>query len=114
MITETKKLAPLIRVYLSGPMTGKPDLNFPLFNAEATRLREYGYVVVNPAEVHSDATPDHDYFHFLREDIKLLCDCHVIALLPGWENSNGASFERYVAHKLNIQVAMASALGKAS
>lgn len=37
------------RLYLSGPMTGKPALNFPAFHAEAARLLALGYEVVNPA-----------------------------------------------------------------
>ena len=27
------------RIYISGPMTGRIDLNFPAFHAEAARLR---------------------------------------------------------------------------
>jgi hypothetical protein len=39
------------KIYLSGPMTGLPDLNFPAFHAEAARLRALGYDVINPAEL---------------------------------------------------------------
>jgi Domain of unknown function (DUF4406) len=38
------------RIYLAGPCTGIPDLNCPLFNAEATRLRALGYAIENTAE----------------------------------------------------------------
>ena len=39
------------RIYLSGAMTGCPDLNFPAFHAAAKALRERGLVVINPAEI---------------------------------------------------------------
>jgi recombination protein RecT len=34
------------RIYISGPMTGLPELNFPAFNAEAARLRALGFEAV--------------------------------------------------------------------
>ena len=40
-----------MRIYISGPMTGKPDFNHPAFNAAAIRLREEGHFVINPAEL---------------------------------------------------------------
>ena len=41
-------------IYIAGPMTGKQDLNFPLFHREAARLRADGWTVVNPAEINPD------------------------------------------------------------
>lgn len=90
------------RLYLSGPMTGLPDLNFPAFNRAARALRREGFEVVNPAEINEDA--DLDWHACLRADIKALCDCDVIVLLPGWEGSNGAHLEVHVAHRLGLSV----------
>ena len=45
------------RIYLSGAMTGYPDLNFPAFHAAAKALRERGLVVVNPAEIKPEGEP---------------------------------------------------------
>ena len=39
------------RIYISGPMTGMPEHNFPAFHAAADRLRKAGWSVVNPAVV---------------------------------------------------------------
>jgi len=40
MTTETTETMRRInRIYLSGPMTGIADYNFPAFNAAAARLR---------------------------------------------------------------------------
>lgn len=95
-------------IYLSGPMTGLPELNFPAFHAEAARLRALGYRVVNPAELCPD--PSVPWETCMREDIKALCDCTTLALLPGWENSKGAHLELYLAHRLGLEVKTAESI----
>ncbi|WP_156773566.1 DUF4406 domain-containing protein, partial [Paraburkholderia tropica] len=45
-----------MKLYLAGPMTGYAELNFPLFRAEAARLRALGFEIVNPAELNADPT----------------------------------------------------------
>lgn len=90
-------------VYLSGPMTGLPDLNFPAFTAAATQLRSQGLRVINPAELNPDQNASwHDC---MRADIKALCDCNAIALMPGWERSAGANLELHIAHRLGLRIA---------
>ena len=92
------------RLYLSGPMTGLPGLNFAAFNTAALALRAQGFVVVNPAEINPDgAMPWH---LCMRADIKALCDCDAIVLLPGWERSQGAALELHVAQRLQLEVLM--------
>lgn len=91
-----------MKLYLSGPMTGYMDLNFPAFHAAAARLRERGHDVVNPAEVNPDAAMPWE--QCMREDIKALCDCEAIVLLPGWEGSKGAHLELHIAHRLGLRV----------
>ena len=95
-------------VYLSGPMTGLPGLNFPAFNAEAARLRGLGYEVVNPTEINPDDTML--WATCMRADIKALCDCTTIAVLPGWMNSKGAKLEMHVAQHLGLRVTAAGDL----
>lgn len=94
--------AGISRVYLSGPMTGVPHINFPAFHAVAARLRGKGYDVVNPAELNPDANMP--WAECMRADIKALCDCDTLALLPGWENSQGAHLEMHIAHRIGIRV----------
>lgn len=90
------------RIYISGPMTGKPDLNFPAFNEAAAKLRSMGFSVANPAEINPDASLS--WLQCMRADIKALCDCDTLVLLPGWEDSNGAHIELQVAHRLGIKI----------
>lgn len=89
-------------VYISGPMSGLPDLNFPAFNAAAQQLRGLGLNAVNPAEINPDSAMS--WTACMRADIKALCDCDAIALLPGWERSKGAHLELHLAHRLGLDV----------
>lgn len=91
-----------MKVYLSGPMTGIPEFNYPAFHATTAKLRAAGYEVVNPAEVNPDASLS--WQQCLREDIKHLCDCEALALMPGWQNSQGAHLEMHIAHRLGIKI----------
>ena len=89
-----------MRVYLSGPMTGIPDNNFPAFHAWAARLRAQGFDVVSPAEL-----PEAETWEMcLRKDMRELPTCDAIALMPGWERSKGAHLELHVAHRLGMEV----------
>lgn len=96
------------RVYLSGPMTGLPDFNFPAFNVEAERLRALGYDVVNPVDINPDTTTP--YNECLRNDLKALLTCDTIAMLDGWMNSNGAHLEMHIAHRVGIAVVEAKTI----
>lgn len=92
------------RLYISGPMTGLPELNFPAFNAAASFLRDLGHEVVNPAELNPEPTAS--WHECMRRDIKALCDCDTIVLLEGWQRSNGAQLELHVAHRLGMKVVL--------
>lgn len=90
------------RLYLSGGMSGYPDHNFPAFNEQAAKLRAAGFEVVNPAELNPD--PSMTWEECLRVDIRELCSCDAIALMPGWERSKGANLELHIAHRLGLEV----------
>lgn len=40
-----------MRIYISGPMTGKPDLNRSAFDAAEKRLTAQGHFVINPHDL---------------------------------------------------------------
>lgn len=80
-------------VYLSGPMTGHPDWNYPAFHNAAAKLRASGYAVVNPAEAY-DGNTTLPFDVYLRHDLRsILQDCDTIVVLEGWEKSPGAVLE---------------------
>ena len=89
-------------IYVSGPMTGLPELNFPAFHAAAKMLRDQGHQVRNPAEVGEE--PGLQWEDYMRKDLRLLCECDTIYLLPGWEKRKGAHLELHIAHRLGMEV----------
>ena len=100
-----------MRAYLSGPMTGQPELNFPAFNETARLLRSAGHEVVNPAELNPDPTTSWE--DCMRTDIKALCDCSHIVMLAGWETSKGAHLELQIAHRLGMGIEFVGTFGDA-
>ena len=100
-------------IYVAGPMTGIPEFNFPAFHAAADKLAAEGWGVINPAgldeadvDANGDATKPWDYY--LRRDIKYLADATAIYMLPGWENSKGASLEHHIAQALGMEIIYAA------
>lgn len=109
------------RVYLAGPMRGKPFFNFPAFDRAAERLRQAGFDVFSPAEndrllfpheAWNNPTGDekealaHGFnlrvaFCF---DVIALINSDAIALLPGWNFSKGATLEYRIAKYLGLEV----------
>ena len=90
------------RIYLSGPMTGYPELNFPAFHAAADVLRSKGLEVANPAEI--DPEGEQSWSACMRAGLKAMLDCCTVALLPGWEDSKGANIEARLALNLGMRV----------
>lgn len=88
--------------YISGPMTGLPENNFPAFHKAAAELRAKGYPVINPAEY--DEVEGLQWHQYLRKDIRLLMHCSNVIVLPGWENSKGARLEVHIARELGMTV----------
>jgi hypothetical protein len=95
------------RVYIAGPMTNHPDLNYPEFNKVAAQLRELGYTVENPAE--NKEPPCGSWEGYMRLAIGQLVKCDEIHLLRGWSQSRGAVIERRIAGELGLVVSGASA-----
>ena len=90
------------RIYIAGPMSGLPELNFPAFHAEAARLRALGYEVVNPAEINAEHPGD--WASCMKADLKQMMDCNGIYLLPGWTESRGATLEHSLAQTLGMVI----------
>lgn len=92
-----------MRVYLSGPMSGLPNLNFEAFDTAMRLLIAQGHDVVSPADLNRKRGLK-TYEEYLREDIRLLLDCDTIYLLHGWETSYGAQIELHVARAIGLKI----------
>lgn len=112
-----------MRLYIAGPMNGHPFLNYPAFDALAVELRSRGYEVASPAEsdrrfvkditgsanchmIHGFAEGDAERFldclgvtreEVLDGDMEAIAEGDGVVMLPGWEDSVGATAERAAA-----------------
>lgn len=91
--SATRRVSECKKIYISGPMSGYDECNYPAFNAAAEELRSLGYEVFNPAEHNTGAS----YWQTLRGDMEALLTCDAVAVLPGWHLSAGASVEVHIA-----------------
>ena len=119
-----------MRVYCSGPMAGKPDLNRAAFDAAEKRLTAQRHFVINPhriSELFGTAAElsasFREYYRLLSNyeclmakygtrvaravmdaDLAAVRSCDAIYLLRGWETSRGAKKElaEALAHGLTV------------
>jgi len=89
-----------MKLYVAGPMTGKPDLNFPAFHEMTAKLRALGHTVLNPAEV----PQGFEYEEYMTIDFAYISVCDGIVLLDGWKESSGAIREVAFAQENNKQI----------
>lgn len=89
--------------FVSGPMRGVPQNNFPRFKLVTDYLRSHGQSVWSPHEAFGGDTsrPLKDYF---AEDLSLLPRADSIVFLPGWQNSAGARIEYLLAKELGLSM----------
>ena len=87
-------------VYLSGPMTGVKDFNYPEFNWAASVLTNLGFIVLNPATIPVGL----EYNQYLDIDMAMVRAATLICVLDGWKKSKGAKAELAYAECLNKPV----------
>ena len=101
--------------YLAGPMTGYAQCNIPTFEQATRDLRGQGIEVINPVELDPEDTykasiasntghinyktiGDDSKGRIMGRDISELIDhADTVVLLKGWEESQGAMMECFVA-----------------
>ena len=89
----------MAKVYISGPIS---SYDYPerkqFFLSVQKMLEKKGYEVYNPIlnGLPKEATTN----EHMRVDIKMLCECDTILMLPKWNHSAGCT------HELNVAVAI--------
>lgn len=98
--------------FISGPMSGYEDFNYPLFHEVGRYLTEKRELFFSPAHHpmsgHELEPPEPDeamsWEYYMRRSLKMLLYSDRILMLPGWEDSRGASIEREIADVLKISI----------
>jgi 5-methylcytosine-specific restriction protein A len=101
------------KVYIAGPMRGKPEWNKEAFDAAELRFSKQGWHVFNPHKMGHAAGYQHDVTdgncgkhlrHVFLQDAVTICNVDALAVLLGWENSSGATVEVALAQCLSIPI----------
>ena len=96
-------------VYLSGPMTGRPDYNRAAFEVAANVLRALGNEVINPHELPEPegltGDPEKDWCLYLARDLVLIAyHVNIIVALPAWDESRGSRLEIEFARRVGKRI----------
>ena len=93
-------------VYISGPITGNPDYEDD-FGRAWVYLNNKGHAPVSPVDIGRELKEklkrEPTWEEYMRADIKALMDCDAIYLLGGWEVSEGARLEEWIAFRIGIK-----------
>lgn len=82
----------MIRIYISGAITGTDDY-MERFKAAEDMLKADGYMVYNPAHANSFMPEGTTYEEYMKVSFLLLDMADTIYMLKGWEKSCGANRE---------------------
>lgn len=94
-----------LTVYLCGPITGLPNLNREAFEEAERTLTEKGYNVINPHKIPEHVgAKDQSWQGYMKRCIPYLVKADLVALLPNWSKSKGASREFDICVDFNIHV----------
>jgi uncharacterized protein DUF4406 len=98
------------KAYLAGPMRGIEEYNFHAFGRATAVLRHVGWDVWSPAEhdesegFNQKTDEAQPLAYYMERDLPPLCRSDAVIVLPGWEESVGASLEVHTAHVCEIPV----------
>jgi hypothetical protein len=109
-----------MRVYLCGPMRGCPAWNAAAFDKYAAQWTMEGHTVLSPvardriqgldpttATREELAAKAGDWVwlrQVIAEDVEMICQVDILAVLPGWEDSTGATVEVALALFLRLPI----------
>ena len=89
-----------MKFYISGPMTGIKDFNYPEFIKAEKSLIDTNIDVFSP---HNAPKLD-SWQEYMRYDIAELTKCTHIMMLDGWRKSKGAKIEHRIARDLGMVI----------
>lgn len=87
---------PILKVYLAGPISADPKKLRHRFNVIAHYLKKMNIAVLNPASLPMGL----DESEYMDICCAMIRSCEKVIMLKGWEESEGATAEYYLAKKL--------------
>lgn len=106
---------PNTTVYISGPVTGIPELNRPQFMLAQRMLLSSGCSVFNPSHIDGPIDPlkgDEMWQYYMHYCVQAIPSCHSMLMLPHWQNSKGAKEEHRIAKMLGLTIYYSPVLDK--
>lgn len=96
-----------MKIYISGPITGRENLNKEAFDDVAKNYAAQGIAVFNPQDIAAPAETLEGkplWQYYMRECVRNIPDCTHIYMLKGWFRSEEATEERRIANMLGLTV----------
>lgn len=92
----------MMRVYISGKITGEPLAAVrEKFEKAEVYLLAKGYQPVNPLK--NGLAQESSWESHMRTDIKIMMNCEGIHMLSDWKFSSGATIEKRLAEDLKFE-----------
>lgn len=99
-----------MKTYISGRISGRPlDEVRAEFEQAAEKLRRFNLVPVSPLD--NGLTAEDPWHEHIGRDVALLLQCEAIYMLPGWQQSEGATIEYLIARQRRMRIFRAETLG---
>ena len=95
-----------MKTYISGCISGRPlALARQEFEQAEIKLRKFGLSPVSPMD--NGLPDDAPWEDHMGRDIAMLLRCQAIYMLPGWQQSEGATLEYLIARQRRMQIFIA-------
>lgn len=92
-----------MKVYISGPITGKPNGNKYAFKKVQPYIKYLGYEYVCPHDICAHLPIKSEWIEYMQICLRELPHCQGIYMLKGWIWSRGARIEWLIAKLLGIK-----------
>jgi hypothetical protein len=91
-------------MYISGKITGEPNLNKFKFEAAEAKVIQMGYIPVNPHKLDHSENVFKKWFLYMRVCLRSLTACDLVVALDDYKRSRGAIIEIWSAEWMQIPV----------
>ena len=93
----------MMKTYISGRISGRPLAQARReFEQAEIKLRRFGLSPISPMD--NGLPDDAPWEDHMGRDIAMLLRCQAIYMLPGWQQSEGATLEYRIARQRRIRI----------